>query len=60
MQTPACANCKNVHCNVTDIDDYATNILEILDNSIKTATIKRNKTKARSKVVPAWSAEVKP
>ena len=63
MQIPACANCKNVHCkdtnHVTGIDDYTTNILEILDNNIKTVTVKRNKTKARSKVVPCWNDEAK-
>ena len=41
-------------------DDYATNILGIFNNSIKTVTMRRNKTKTRSKVVPSWSDEVKP
>ena len=53
-----------MHCkdttHITYIDDYATNNLEILDNSIKTVTIRRNKIKASSKVVPGWSDEVKP
>ena len=41
-------------------DDYATNILGILDNNIKTVTMRRNKTKARAKVVPVWGDEIKP
>ena len=64
VQTPAYANCKTVNRkdinHVTDIDDYATNILEILDTSIKTVTMKSNKSKERPKVVPGWSNEVKP
>ena len=63
-QIPACANCKSVHCkdtnHVTDIDDYATNILEILDTSIKSVTMKSSKSNARPKVVPGWSEAVKP
>ena len=31
-----------------------------LDNSIKTVTVRRNKRKARSKVVPGWSDDVMP
>ena len=44
----------------TDIDDYATNILEILDTSIKSVTMKCSKSNARPKVVPDWSEAVKP
>ena len=62
MQIPTPANCKNarIENHVTDIDDYATNNLEILDSSIRTVTMRRNKIKARSKVVPGWSDGVKP
>ena len=52
-------NCKNVHCkdtnHVTDIDDYATNILNIQDTSIKSLTMKSSKSNARPNVVPGWS-----
>ena len=64
VQIPACANCKNVHCkdtnHVTDIDDCATNIPEILDTSIKSVTMKSSKSNARPKVVPGWSEAVNP
>ena len=64
VQIPACANFKNVHCkdtnHVTDIDDYATNILEILDTSIKSVTMKSSKSNARPKVARGWSEAVKP
>ena len=64
VQIPACANCQNVHCkdtnHVTNIDDYATNILEILDTSIKSVTMKNSKSNGRPKVVPGWSEAVKP
>ena len=64
VQIPACANCKNVHCkdtnHVTDIDDYATNILEIQDISIKSVIMKSSKSNAKPKVVPGWSEAVKP
>ena len=59
VQTQACANCKNVHCkdinHVTDIDDFPTNILEILVPNIKTVTMKSNKSNERHKVVPGIS-----
>ena len=55
---------KNVHCkderHVADIDEYTTNILEIIDNSIKASTNKYTHKKVNLKVLPVWNDEVKP
>ena len=45
---------------IAEIDEYTTNILEIIDNSIKASTIKYTNNKVNLKVVPGWNDEVKP
>ena len=54
VHVPLCVNWRNVHCrdrnHIAEIDEYATNILGIVDNSIKGIT----------KVVPGWNDEIKP
>ena len=42
------------------IDEYTTNILEIIENSIKASANKYTNNKVNLKVVPGWNDEVKP
>ena len=64
MSTPVCVSCKNVHCkderHIADIDEYTTNILEIIENSIKASTNKYTNKKVNLEVLPGWNDEVKP
>ena len=64
VQTPLFVCCKNIHCkdehHIAEIDEYTTNILEIIDNSIKASTKKYANIKMNLKVVPGWNDEVKP
>ena len=64
VSTPVCVSCKNVHCkderHIADIDEYTTNILEIIDNSFKASTNKYTNKKVNLKVLPGWNDEVKP
>ena len=63
VDVPQCVKCTNVHCrdanHIAEIDDYATNILECVDNCIKNIARKKANTR-KSKVVPGWNDEVKP
>ena len=64
MQVPTCVKCRDVHCkdetHLAEIDEFATNILEIVDNSISAMIRKNEKNENKSKVVPGWNVEVQP
>ena len=46
--------------HIADIDEYTTNILEIIDNSIKASTNEYTNKKVNLKVLPGWNDEAKP
>ena len=64
IRLPRCADCRNVHCvdanHIAEIDEYATDILEAIDLSIKATAKRKERAKPKSKVVPGWNDDVKP
>ena len=61
---PDCVNCRNIHCkdisHVHDIDEYAMEILKIVDDNIKAIVRKKTNKTTKIKIVPGWNDEVKP
>lgn len=63
VHIPRCADCRNVHCidtdHIAEIDNYAMDILEAMDLSIKSIVRKKEHIKAKCKIVAGWNDEVK-
>ena len=61
---PKCVECKDVHCtdvnHIEEIDKYAKDVLDAVDQSIKTIAMSKRQNINKAKIVPGWSDVVKP
>ena len=64
VKVPDCIHCRDIHCknenHTVELDEYVTNVLEAVDNNIKTVTKTKRTNVGKAKVIPGWADTVKP
>ena len=64
LAIPDCVNCRNTHCSdelhVFQIDGYVKNVLDSIDECIKSIAGKKRRNRKNTKIIPGWTEIVKP